>query len=162
MQVQDDARAGLAGGGQRAPAERGVHVVGVDDAGAAAPHRLPDRVRLEAAAQQPGRGARRAQRERVAHEDLGLLAELVAHQPGEVLDRALLPAGRAVAVVQEQDQRSARRSSRPPTTVTVRWTGRISHGARTCLAAKRSTEAARCASRAAVTPPAWLTRTDGR
>ena len=54
------------------------------------------------------------------------LAELGPDQPREVLDRALLAAGRAVAVVQEQDQgrSSFRRSSRPPQTATARCTRR--------------------------------------
>ena len=38
----------------------------------------------------------------------------------ENIGRALLPSGHAVAVVQEQDQRPSRRSSRPPQTTAAR------------------------------------------
>ena len=51
VQVQDDPGAGLARGGQRAPAERRLDVVRVDDARAGAPHRVADLVRA------PGRPA---------------------------------------------------------------------------------------------------------
>ena len=52
MQVQHDARAGRARRRQRAPAERGVEVVRVNDARAAQPHRPRDVVRVQASAQQ--------------------------------------------------------------------------------------------------------------
>ena len=42
---------------------------------------------------------------RVACEDLDVLAQLRADQPGEVLDGPFLPAGDAIAVVQEEDHR---------------------------------------------------------
>ena len=103
MEVQDDARAGLARRGESAPAERRVDVVGVHDARAGAAHRLPHLLGPEAAAQEPGRRAARRQRRGVALEHLDVLAEVLADQPREVLDGAFLPAGDAVAVVQEQD-----------------------------------------------------------
>ena len=103
VEVQDDARAGLLRRGERAPAERRVDVVGVDDPRAAAPHRVAHLVRSEPAAQQPRRGLAAGQRRGVVLEHLGVLAELLADQPREVLDRALLATGDAVAVVQEQD-----------------------------------------------------------
>ena len=60
------------------------------------------------AAQQPAAARPRArERGRVALEHLGLLAQVLADEPGVVLDRALLAAGDAVAVVQEEDHRRA-------------------------------------------------------
>ena len=58
VQVQHDAGAGRAGGGERAPAERRVGVVRVHDAGAGAADGVADLVRVEAAGQQPARGRR--------------------------------------------------------------------------------------------------------
>ena len=104
MQVQHHARAGLARRRQRPPAEPRQNVVGVHDPRAAAPHRVGDRGRPQPAAQHARRRPRRAESLRVALQHGRLLAELGADQPREVLDRALLAAGRAVAVVQEQDQ----------------------------------------------------------
>ena len=54
----------------------------------------------------------------VACEDLDVLAQLGADQPREVLDGPFLPAGDAIAVVQQEDHRrltltSARRGTRP-------------------------------------------------
>ena len=110
MQVQDDARARRARRGQRAPAERRVEVVGVDDARAGAPHGGGDLVRVASPPRsRPRPRAPRPSAARVALEQLDLLAEVLAHEPGEVLDRALLAAGRAVAVVQEEDH-AARQS----------------------------------------------------
>ena len=53
VQVQHDARARLARGGERPPAERGVDVVGVHHAGAGALDGVRDVLGLEAAAQEP-------------------------------------------------------------------------------------------------------------
>ena len=103
MQVQHDPGARRAGRGERAPAERRVDVVGVDDARAGPPHRGRDLPRLQAAREQARRGLGTADRGRVALEDLDLLAEVLADEPGELLDDALLAAGHAVAVVQEED-----------------------------------------------------------
>jgi hypothetical protein len=40
---------------------------------------------------------------RIALKQLGLLAQVSAHQPEEVVDRLLLAAGGAIAMVQEED-----------------------------------------------------------
>ena len=103
MQVQDDPGAGLAGGGQGAPAERRVDVVRVHDARAGAAHRLAHLLGPQAAAQQPGGGAALGERGGVALEDLDVLAEVLADQPREVIDRTFLPAGDAIAVVEEKN-----------------------------------------------------------
>ena len=84
----------------------------MDDARAAAAHGVGDLVRLEAAAQQPGRGARPPEPAAVAREQLGVLAELLADEPQQVVDDALLAARRAVAVVQEEDHWWPRRAAR--------------------------------------------------
>jgi hypothetical protein len=60
-------------------------------------------VRRQPAAQQPRGGVRRAELGRVARQQLRRLAEVLAHQPHQVLDHALLAAGRAIAVMEEQD-----------------------------------------------------------
>ena len=75
----------------------------MDDPRPGAADRGGDVVGREPAAQQRHRGARAPQRGAVALEQLGLLAQVLAHEPQEVLDRALLAAGGAVAVVQEED-----------------------------------------------------------
>ncbi len=113
VQVQHDPRAGGARRGERAPAERRLHVVRVHDARAGAANGSGDVVGCEPAAQQPERGARAAQRRRVALQHLRFLAELRADQPREVLDRPLLPAGHAVAVVEQEDQATPA-CGRPP------------------------------------------------
>ena len=97
----------------RAPAARaaasarqpkaGLTLWALTDARAGAAHRGGDVVGRQAAAQQRDRRARAPQRRAVALEQLGLLAEVLAQQPQEVLDRALLAARDAVAVVQEED-----------------------------------------------------------
>ena len=81
VQVQDDPRPGLAGGRERAPAERRVDVVGVDHARPGQPDRPADVLGSDAAAQQRHRGARAAERRRVAIEQLRVLAEVLAHEP---------------------------------------------------------------------------------
>ena len=75
-------------------AHRGGHVVGG-----------------EAAAQERHRRARAAQRGAVARQQLGLLAEVLAREPQEVVDRALLAPRDAVAVVQEEDHGVAKLTS---------------------------------------------------
>ncbi len=109
VEVQDRPRAGGAGGCERAPAERRVEVVGVDGAGARAADRVGDLLGAQAAAEQAGRGAGAPDPGAVAREQLGVLVEVLAHEPHEVLDGALLAAGRAVAVVEEEDHESCRR-----------------------------------------------------
>ena len=108
MQVQDDAGAGLAGGGQSAPAKRRGNVMGVHDARAGSANRFPDLLRPQPAPQQTGGGADLREHARVALEDLGVLAEVLADQPREVINRTFLPTGDAVAVVEEKnhDRRS--------------------------------------------------------
>ena len=103
MEVQHDARPGLAGGGERAPAERRVDVVGVHDAGAGAAHGLADLLGGEPAPQQPLGRVALGERGGVALQHLDLLAEVLADQPRHVLDGALFASGHAVAVVQQQD-----------------------------------------------------------
>ena len=105
VQVQDGLRPRRAGRGERAPAERRVEVVGVDDARAAAADGRRDVAGLQAAAEQAGGGAGAAERRAVARQQLRVLAELLAHEPQQVVDGALLTADRAVAVVQEEDHR---------------------------------------------------------
>ena len=107
VQVQDRPRAGRPRRRQRAPAERRVEVVRVDDPRARAPHRRGDVVGCQPAAQQPAAARRAAERRAVALQHLGVLAQVLAHEPREVLDHALLAAGRAVAVVQEEDHERA-------------------------------------------------------
>jgi len=82
--------------------------VGVDDPRARAPHGLRDLVRAQAPGEHPGRGARPPERGGVTLEDLRVLAEPLADEPREVLDDALLTAGHAVAVVQEEDHAGRR------------------------------------------------------
>ena len=62
----------------------------------------------EPAAQQPRGGAALESVDGVALEHLDVLAEVLADQPRQVLDRALLAAGDAVAVVEEQDHGGGR------------------------------------------------------
>ena len=107
MQVQHHPGAGVAGRGERAPAERRVHVVGVHHPRAGAPDRVRDLVGGEPAAQQAGRRPRPAELGRVPLQHLHVLAELLADQPREIVDRPLLAAGMAVAVVQKQDHGSS-------------------------------------------------------
>ena len=87
MQVQDDARALGAGRRERAPAERGHEVVGVHDARAGAADRGGDLLGGQPAAQQAGGGARAAELGAVALEQLDVLAEVLAREPGEVARR---------------------------------------------------------------------------
>ena len=114
MQVQDDAGARRAGRGEPAPAEGRVHVVGVDDVGTGAAHGGGDVVLVDAATQHRDGGTPAPQHGRVALEHLDVLAELLAHEPRDLLDRTLLAAGRPVAVVEEEDHRRA--SSGPAST----------------------------------------------
>ncbi len=107
VKMRDDARARFARRGERPPAERGLQVVSVDDARARASHGARDLIGREAAAQDPGRGAAATEQRRVAREQLGLLAEVLADQPQQVLDRALLAAALPVAVVEEEDHARA-------------------------------------------------------
>ena len=107
VQVQYDGGARLARGGQRPPAEGGVDIVGVDDAGTRSPDRGCDLVRFEPSAQQPRRRPRPADVRRAALEQFGVLAEPFAHQPLQFRDGTFLSAGAAIAMVQEQDHDGA-------------------------------------------------------
>ncbi len=110
MQVQDDARALGAGRRQCPPPEGGQEVVGVDDPRAGASDRVGDLLGVAPAAQEPGGGTGAAVVGAVALEELHLLAEVLAREPGEVADDALLPARDAVAVVQDEDHAGAEAS----------------------------------------------------
>lgn len=112
VQVQHRPRARRARRRQRPPAERRVQVVRVHDARAAAPHGVGDLRRRQATAEQPGSGAGAADRRAVARQQPHLLAEVLAHEPQQILDRTLLAAGRPVAVVQQQDHSRAAISAR--------------------------------------------------
>ena len=90
VQVGDHAGAGVARRGERAPAEGRVEVVGVDDPRPGAAHGARDLVGREAAAQHAGRRAAAAEQRRVALQQLGVLAEVLAHQPQQILDGTLL------------------------------------------------------------------------
>ena len=103
MQVQHDARPRLPRRGQGAPAERGRQVVRAHGPRAGAADRGGHVVGREPAAQQRARRPRAPEHGRVALEQLDLLAEVLAHQPHEVLHGALLAARDPVAVVQEED-----------------------------------------------------------
>jgi len=76
-----------------------VQVVGVDHPRARVAHGALHRLGLFAAAQQrpcrPGPPERRG----ASLQQLGRLAELLAHEPQQILHRPLLATGRAVAVV---------------------------------------------------------------
>jgi hypothetical protein len=68
-------------------------------------NRAGDLARRQTAPDEPRRGARAAERRGVADQQLGLLAELLAHEPQQILYDALLPAARAIAIVHKQDHR---------------------------------------------------------
>ena len=81
MQVQDDARARGARGGEAAPAEHRVDIVGVDDVGARAADGRGDVVRVDPAAQHRHGRPTAAEDGRVAFEHLDLLAQPLAREP---------------------------------------------------------------------------------
>ena len=142
VQVQDGPGAGLLCGGERAPAERRVEVVRVDDPRLRALDGPRHLVRIEAASQQAGGGAGSADPGAVAREQLRVLFEVLAGEPHEVVDDALLAAGRAVAVVQEEDH-VAKRSSPPAVRCPMCRKGRITPRS----APRRRSCGARCAGR---------------
>ena len=107
MQVQHHPGAGFAGGGERAPAQRRVHVVSVHHTRAGAPDRVRHLVGGEPAAQHAGRRPRPAEFARVPLQHLHVLVEMLADQPREIVDGPLLAAGMAVTVVQQQDHGSS-------------------------------------------------------
>ena len=116
--MQHDPRAGRPRGRERAPTERWVDVVRVDDPGPGAPHGVGDVVGLQAAPQHPGRSAGSPEHRRGALEQLHVLAEPLADEPHEILDRPFLTARRAVTRVEEQDH-AANLDSRPAMRVAV-------------------------------------------
>ena len=71
------------------------------DPGAAEPDRAGDVAGLQSPAQQPGRRSTAPERGRVSLQQLGGLAQVLAHEPLQILDGALLAAGGAVLAVQE-------------------------------------------------------------
>jgi len=103
VQVQDDARTGLARGGERAPPQPGQQVVGVDDPRSGALDGVRHLPRIQPAPQQPGGGPRPAEAGAVALEHRHRPAEVLAHEPLQVLDHPFLAAGGAVAVMNQQD-----------------------------------------------------------
>lgn len=76
----------------------------VDDPRAGAPDGCRDVVRIEPAAQERDRRARTTEDGAVTLQQLGVLAQPLTDEPEEVVDSALLAAGGAISVVQEQDQ----------------------------------------------------------
>jgi hypothetical protein len=67
------------------------------------PHRPRNLLRTQPAAQHPRRRLAAAEQSRIALEQLGILAEVLAHQPEKILYGALLAAAAAVPIVQEED-----------------------------------------------------------
>ena len=110
VQREDRPRARRRARPQRAPAERGLHVVRVDDARAGAPDRRADLLGVEPAAQQTARGGAPRERRAAALEHLDVLAERLRQQRREVLDDPLLAPERAVAVVEQEDHEARRRA----------------------------------------------------
>ena len=148
MQVQHDARAGRARRGERAPAERRLDVVGVHDARAGAlARRAPTSSGASPPRSSPSAARRAAERRRVALQHLGLLAQLGADQPREVLDRPLLPARHAVAVVSRRitagSLRRRRLTSSAPWHPPPRSSSRRATGARTSPSRSRPSPARR-------------------
>ena len=103
MQVQDDAGAGVARRFERLRPERRVDVVGVHDPRSGALYGVRDLLRVQAAGEQAARGLPVRDAGGVALEHLDVLVQVLADQPREILDRPLLPARVAIAVVQQQD-----------------------------------------------------------
>ena len=103
VQVQHHARAGGACRRQGAPAERGVEVVGVDDARPGPAHGPADVLGIKASTQQARGRTRVSQAGGVACQELGVFPQTRAHQPHEIVDRLLLAAGGAIAMVQKED-----------------------------------------------------------
>ena len=126
--MEQRARARGLGGGERAPAQRRVHVVSVDDVGSEPADGGADRVGIESPAEQPERGLPASECVARAFEHLDLVAA-ATEQRRDLGHRALLASGRPVAVVEKQDHaRTARQravaafwtSTAAPTTPGVR------------------------------------------
>ena len=80
-----------------------MQIVRVHDARRTEAYGLADLGGPHTTPQQRRRRLGTRQRAGVTREQLGRLTELLAHEPHQVLHDPLLPAGRAIAVVQEQD-----------------------------------------------------------
>jgi hypothetical protein len=80
-----------------------MEVVGVQYAGPGPADRSSDLRGIEAPTQKADRSAPATDRPRVPVEQLCLLAQVLPDEPQQILDRALLAAGRAVAVVQDKN-----------------------------------------------------------
>ena len=102
VQMQQRAGAGVSRRGERPPPERWMEVVGVDDSHAAPAHEPADLSRVEPAGQQTDRRPGPSEPLARALEQLDLVAA-PGQQLDEIAHRALLPAGRAVAVVEDED-----------------------------------------------------------
>ena len=115
VKVKHDTRTRGACCGQCSPTEGRMEVVRVEDPGSAEANRLGHLLGAQAAAQQAERGAGDIETGRLALEQLGGLAELLADEPHQVPHDPLLPTGGAIAVVQEQDHASRKPiAGRPP------------------------------------------------
>jgi hypothetical protein len=85
MQVHDDLGSGITSCCQRAPAQAGMQVMGVDDASAGTAHRSRHLLGAQPAAQEPGRGSGTPQMRRIALEQLGVLAQVLSDEPQQVI-----------------------------------------------------------------------------
>ena len=99
VQMEDDPRASGARRRERAPTERRMHVVRVHHPCSGEPHRSRHVAGGQPAAEQAGRGVPATQRRRVPGQQLRGLAHVLAHEPQQILDDALLAACGAVTVV---------------------------------------------------------------
>jgi hypothetical protein len=79
--------------------------MGMDDPSPREAHRALDIIGIEPPSQQPQSGLSPTQISGVPCEQLSRLPEVLAHEPHQIRENALLTAGGAVAVVQEQDHR---------------------------------------------------------
>jgi hypothetical protein len=108
VKVKDDPRACVSGRLESPPAQRRGGVVGVDDPCSRFGYGLRDLFGVQAAREQTGRGLFLAEARRVPLQHFDVLVEVFADQPPEVLDRSLLAAHVAVAVVEEEDHAAQR------------------------------------------------------
>jgi hypothetical protein len=103
MQVQHHPCAGGSRSGQRSPAEGRIEVMSVYDTRSSEPNRFAHVPRVQPSPQQSESGTSATELGRVAREQLGGLAQVLADEPHQVLHHPLLAARRSVAVVEEQD-----------------------------------------------------------
>ena len=98
VQVQHDARPGSARGGEGAPSEAsGWRLWACTTRAPLSRTGAGDVAGLQSPAQQPGRRSTAPERGRVSLQQLGGLVQVLAHEPLQILDGALLAAGGAVA-----------------------------------------------------------------